>query len=160
MSSLAGCISYAGYRKDHCQSMNALLRRGDSPTLCHGLWALSRRAGSTCERGSSGVFSQCLSDSGNGAGGFGQERSDEFADLVPAEFAAARPGGAARASSLFAAEEEDDFDDEDDHDRQFEYEAARLIELVDHKAIELASGAELLLDQAAVIGNTDLCSDH
>src|SRR5262249_29311305 len=50
-------------------------------------------------------------------------------------------------------EQEDDFDNQDDDDGEFEDETAGLVELVHHEAIELASSAEFLLDQTAVIGN-------
>ena len=61
---------------------------------------------------------------------------------------------------LFAAEEEGEFHDEDDDDGKFEDEAASLIELVDHEAVEFAGGAQFLIDQAAVIGNPNFGGDQ
>src|SRR5258708_34596759 len=56
---------------------------------------------------------------------------------------------------LFAAEEEEEFDDEDDDDGEFEDEAAGLIELINHEAVELARVAEFLVDESAVVGHAD-----
>jgi len=56
---------------------------------------------------------------------------------------------------LFAAEEEEEFDDEDDDYGEFEDEAAGLIELVDHEAVELAGGAEFLVYGGAVVRDAD-----
>ena len=57
--------------------------------------------------------------------------------------------------NLFAAEEEEEFDDEDDDYGEFEDEAASLIELVDHEAVEFAGGAEFLVDECAVVRDAD-----
>ena len=46
----------------------------------------------------------------------------------------------------FAAEEIDQLDDQDDDDHKFEDEGAGLVEFVDHEAVELFGGLELLLD--------------
>jgi hypothetical protein len=42
---------------------------------------------------------------------------------------------------LLAAEEEKELDDEDDDYGEFKYEAAGLVELVDHKPVKFAGGA-------------------
>src|SRR5437016_14288841 len=58
---------------------------------------------------------------------------------------------------LLAAEKEEEFDDEDDNDGEFEDEAAGLIELVDHEAVEFAGGAKFLVDESAVVWHADFC---
>src|SRR5215471_1687264 len=60
-----------------------------------------------------------------------------------------------QGAALSPTEEKYEFDDKDDYDRKFEDKAAGLVELIDHEPIELAGGAELLFDQAAIIGNTN-----
>src|SRR5271170_2205195 len=55
----------------------------------------------------------------------------------------------------FAAEEVDEFDDQNDDYHQFEDESAALVEFVDHEAVELFGGLQLLLDQVFVVGDAD-----
>src|SRR5580658_2754632 len=55
----------------------------------------------------------------------------------------------------FAAEEVDELDDQDDDHHQFQYEGTALVEFVDHEAVELFGGLQLLLDQVFVVGHSD-----
>src|SRR5215467_9977879 len=52
-------------------------------------------------------------------------------------------------------EEVDQLDYQDDDDHQLEYEGARLVELLDHEAVEVFGGLELFFDQVFVVGDSD-----
>src|ERR1700758_4855561 len=56
----------------------------------------------------------------------------------------------------FAAEEVDQFDDQDDDHHQFQHKGAALVELVDHEAVEIFGGLQLLFDEVFVVRHSDL----
>ena len=59
-------------------------------------------------------------------------------------------------SEWLAAEEIDELYDQDDDHGQLKKEGAALVELVDHEAVELFGGADLLGYQVLVVGHADL----
>src|SRR6266576_6415195 len=54
-----------------------------------------------------------------------------------------------------AFEEVDQFDDQDNYDHQFQYKSSRLVELLDHEAVEIFGGVEFFFDQVFVVGHSD-----